>query len=188
MQFTASRELRDKLERLQALMREDLAAVIEAALTGKPEKLERLEARRYAETKSPRKNLEETDTSPSSRYVPAAVRRAVRKRDGDQCGFVDQHGRRCTERRGLEFHHQDPFGRGGAHDPDTISLRCRTHNAYLAERDYGKEVMDRYRRRDGRVSEPAPAFFFHTPVAPVLLKDASWTCDPLRIPAETSGA
>jgi hypothetical protein len=87
------------------------------------------------------------------------VRRAVRKRDGNQCGFVDQKGRRCTERRG-EFHHHDPFGRGGARDPDTISLRCRTHNAYLAEREYGKEVMNKYRRRDDRVSEPEPAYFF----------------------------
>jgi hypothetical protein len=155
VQFTASAELRDKLERLQALMPGDLAAVIEAAVT---EKLERLEARRYGQTKSPRKNLEETDTSPSSRYIPAAVRRAVRKRDGDRCGFVDSKGRRCTERRGLEFHHHDPFGRGGAHDPDTIRLRCRTHDVYLAEREYGKDVMDRYRPRNGRVSEPEPTY------------------------------
>jgi hypothetical protein len=33
VQITASAELRDKLERLQALMGEDLAAVIEAAVT-----------------------------------------------------------------------------------------------------------------------------------------------------------
>jgi hypothetical protein len=154
VQFTANREFRDKLERLQALMQEGLAAVIEAAVT---EKLERLEAKRYAQTRTPRKSLEQADISPRSRYIPAAVRRAVWKRDGGQCGFVDEKGRRCTERRGLEFHHHDPFGRGGAHDPDTIGLRCRTHNAYLAEQDYGKEVMDKYRRRADRVSEPAPA-------------------------------
>jgi hypothetical protein len=53
IQFTASGELRGKLERLQALMHADLASVIEAAVT---EKLERLEAKRYAETNSPRKN------------------------------------------------------------------------------------------------------------------------------------
>jgi hypothetical protein len=153
VQFTASSELRDKLEQLQALMETDLAAVIEAAVT---EKLDRLEARRYAKTKAPRKTLEETDTSPRSRYIPAAVRRAVHERDGDQCGFVDKNGRRCSECRGLEFHHHDPFGRGGAHDADTISLRCRTHNAYLAEQEYGKHVMDRYRRPVDRVSEPAP--------------------------------
>jgi len=156
IQFTASRELRDKVERLQALMQEDLAAVIEAAVT---EKLERLEAKRYGETKKPRKDLENTDTSPRSRYMPAAVRRAVRKRDGNQCGFVDKNGRRCTERRHLEFHHHDPFGRGGDHDPAKISLRCRAHNAYLAEREYGMEVMQRYRRNGDRVSEPTVAYF-----------------------------
>jgi hypothetical protein len=45
VQFTASNELREKLDRLQSVMQEDLAAVIEAAVT---EKLERLEAKRYA--------------------------------------------------------------------------------------------------------------------------------------------
>ena len=55
--FTASTELRDKLERLKALMRstgndDDLASVIEAAVT---EKVEKLESKRYGTTKSPRK-------------------------------------------------------------------------------------------------------------------------------------
>ena len=34
----------------------------------------------------------------------------------------------------------------------------QSHNAYLAEREYGKEVMDQFRRPGGRVSEPAPAY------------------------------
>ncbi len=73
IQFTASAELRNKLERLRSLMRSsvadgDLATVIEQAVT---EKLERLESKRYGKTKAPRKSLEETDTSPSSRYIPA---------------------------------------------------------------------------------------------------------------------
>ncbi len=155
VEFTASKELRDKLERLQALTQADLAAVIEAAVT---EKLERLEANRYAETKRPRKNVEDVDTTSKSRYIPAPIRRAVRKRDGDQCAFVDGRGRRCTARRGLEFHHHEPFARGGAHDPETLSLRCRTHNLYAAERDYGKKLIDRYRRSSDRVSEPAPLY------------------------------
>ena len=59
VQFTASAELRDKLDRLRALMRSsvpdgDLAAIIDAAVT---EKLERLEARRFGRTKAPRKGL-----------------------------------------------------------------------------------------------------------------------------------
>ncbi|HEY8231675.1 MAG TPA: hypothetical protein VIJ10_03330, partial [Vicinamibacteria bacterium] len=53
VQFTASAELKDKLERLQALLRSefpagDLGAVIEKAVT---EKLDRLEARRFAKTR-----------------------------------------------------------------------------------------------------------------------------------------
>jgi hypothetical protein len=65
----------------------DLAAIIEEAVT---EKLERLEARRFGATKAPRSRLSETDTSPRSRHIPAAVRRAVRERDGNRCGFVDE--------------------------------------------------------------------------------------------------
>jgi hypothetical protein len=160
VQFTASAELHDKLERLRALMRSsvpdgDLAAIIEEAVT---EKLERLESKRFAKTKAPRKSLEESDTSRSSRYIPAAVKRAVRDRDGNQCVFVNAHGRRCTERDGLEFHHNDPYGRGGDHSPENIQLMCRTHNGYLAERDYGKEVIERYRRSASRVSEPVAVY------------------------------
>jgi hypothetical protein len=158
--FTAGSELKEKLERLQALTKEDLAAAIEAAVT---EKLERLEAKRFGDAKKPRKSLAETNTSPRSRYVPAAVRRFVWRRDGNRCAFVDEHGRRCTERKGLEFHHQHPFGLGGDHDPARIHLMCRRHNLHLAERDYGKEMMERYRNQGGRVSETAPMYGFAGP-------------------------
>ncbi len=77
----------------------DLAAIIEEAVT---EKLERLEAKRYGKTKAPRKSLAETDTSASSRYIPAAVKRAVYERDLGQCAFVDETGRRCKETGRLE--------------------------------------------------------------------------------------
>jgi hypothetical protein len=159
--FTASAELCDKLERLKALMRSsipdgDLAAIIDEAVT---EKLEKLEAKRYGKTKSPRKSVEETNTSPSSRYIPAPVRRAVYARDGGQCRFVDESGRRCTERHRLEFHHdRRPYGRGGRHDPSNLKLMCRTHNLLLAECDYGREHINRYRSAPDRVSE-APAVY-----------------------------
>ncbi len=102
VQFTASAGLRDKLERLQAVMRAsvpdgDLAAVIEAAVT---EKIERIEARRFAQVKAPRKDLSETDTSPSSRHIPAAVRRAVhrdgRARRGEEAGAKARRGTRSV--------------------------------------------------------------------------------------------
>jgi 5-methylcytosine-specific restriction endonuclease McrA len=162
VQFTASAELRDKLERLRALMRSsipdgDLAAIIEEAVT---EKLERLESKRFGKTKAPRKSLKEAKTSLSSRYIPAPIRRAVYERDQGQCTFVGDNGRRCSERSRLEFHHLNPYGRGGGHKVENIKLLCRVHNGYFAERDYGKEVMERYRRSASRVNEPA-AFYTH---------------------------
>jgi hypothetical protein len=156
VQFTASAELRAKLERLQALMRSsapeiDLAAVIEAAVT---EKVERLEARRFGVTRVPRKTVAASDTSPSSRHIPAAVRRAVYERDGGQCTFADARGRRCPERHRLEFHHADtPYARGGDHSVSSLRLACRSHNLYWAELEYGKDVTDQHRRTRGQVSE-----------------------------------
>lgn len=156
VQFTASGELREKLERLTALMSEsDLASVVDAAVS---EKLERLEARRFGKTNKPRKNLGDADTSAGVRGISAPVRRFVWRRDGGQCTFVSKDGRRCPERHSLEYHHDDPYALGGDRSPRSIRLLCRAHNLYMAEMDYGKATMDRYRRSDDRVREPAPAF------------------------------
>lgn len=140
VQFTASASLREKLERLQALMRPslrdgDLAVIVEAAVT---EKLARLEAKRFAQTERPRQTLAESGTrTTAGRHIPAAVKRAVRERDGDRCRFVDAEGRRCTERDRLEFHHRHPYGYGGGREPANVAQLCRTHNAYVGEIDYG---------------------------------------------------
>ena len=175
VQFTASAELRDKLECLQALMRPsvpdgDLAKIIEEAVT---EKLERLESKRFGKTKAPRKGLAEANTTPSSRYIPAPIRRAVYERDGGRCTYVDKKGRRCTARRRLEFHHEDPFGRGGAHSLKSLRLVCKSHNLHLAERDFGKEKMARYRRSGSRVSEAVAAYTVANRVA-----RGSWQAPP----------
>jgi hypothetical protein len=155
VQFTASAAFRDKLERLRALMRTrvpdgDLAAILEEAVT---EKLQRLEARRFATTQTPKKALTQTDTSAKSRRIPAAVRRAVTQRDGHRCRYVDEQGRRCTERDRLEFHHRHPYGLGGDHDPRNIWLACRSHNQYFAVHDYGRRALDRYRQSDHPCSD-----------------------------------
>jgi hypothetical protein len=136
VQFTASDALRDKIERLERLMPgADLAAVIDRAVT---ETLQRLEARRFAATRTPRKSLTEASVAPGSRYIPAPTRRAVHDRDGGRCAYRDAAGRRCTATGALEFHHRHPFGLGGGHDPGNLALLCRAHNLYLAEQDYGR--------------------------------------------------
>jgi 5-methylcytosine-specific restriction endonuclease McrA len=149
VQFTASAELHDKLERLRTLMRSsvpdgDLTRIIEEAVT---EKLERLEARRFGRSATAKKAPGFRHTPPSgggsraSRHIPAAVRRAVYERDGGRCRFVDEQGRRCTAREGLEFHHRHPFGHGGEHSVANVSLQCRAHNRHLAEVDYGRKAI-----------------------------------------------
>jgi 5-methylcytosine-specific restriction endonuclease McrA len=173
VQFTASEVLKRKLDRLANEMRHqvpegDLAALIEIAVT---EKLAAIEKRRYARTSRPRilsegsakrepsprtrNSLAATGTRPTSRAIPAAVRRAVRERDGDQCTFVATDGRRCSQRGGLEFHHEDPFGKGGPHAVENVRLLCRAHNQHLADRDYGAAHMNRFRgsrAREARVA------------------------------------
>lgn len=149
VQFTASAELREKLQRLRALMRSsvpdgDLAAVIDVAVT---EKLERLESRRFGKSAAPQKTVAHTATAPSSRHIPAPIRRAVHERDGGRCTYEDPRGRRCTARHNLEFHHHGlPFGRGGTHSVENLRLMCREHNLLQAELDYGRDKMARFRR------------------------------------------
>ena len=105
MQFTASAEFRDKLDRLAALMPgTELASTMKVAVS---EKLERLEAKRLGKTKNPRKSLEQADTSPGVRGISAPVRRVVWERHCGRCTFVSGDGRRCPERHGLEFHHRN---------------------------------------------------------------------------------
>jgi 5-methylcytosine-specific restriction endonuclease McrA len=160
VRFTASAELREKLERLQALMRSsvpdgDLAQIIEIAVT---EKLQRVEAKRFGKTKAPRKDLADTDTTPSSRHIPAAVRRLVYQRAGGRCAYRDRYGRRCSQRHDLEFHHKHPFAHGGDHSPANLTLMCKAHNTFVAEQDYGEDVMARFRAATTRASVPVDAY------------------------------
>lgn len=83
-----------------------------------------------------------------SRHIPNDVRREVADRDGERCAFVAPDGRRCESRARLEFdHHPVPFGRGGEHTPENLRLLCRAHNAWTAERDYGRAVIHAQARR-----------------------------------------
>jgi 5-methylcytosine-specific restriction endonuclease McrA len=64
-----------------------------------------------------------------SRYIPAAVRRAVWRRDQGCCCFVDRHsGQRCRSRYRLEIDHVVPFALGGANELINLRLHCRAHH------------------------------------------------------------
>jgi hypothetical protein len=147
VQFTAGEELHDNLERLRGLLRSEIPDGDIAAIVGKAvrELRQRLEARRFGQTKSPRATSRTASPTHSSRYIPIDVRRAVYRRDQSRCRFTDAQGRRCPERHDLEYHHRHPFGRGGGPDLDNICLMCGPHNRYIAELDYGNDVISRRR-------------------------------------------
>jgi hypothetical protein len=52
------------------------------------------------------------------KYIPAPVRRAVWKRDGGRCTYVDCSGQRCCETSYVELHHEQPHARATARAPD----------------------------------------------------------------------
>ena len=131
IQLTVSRETHDKFRRAQALLRHavpsgDGAEVFDRALTIL---LERLEHQRFAETSRQRESAQPCVAR--SRHIPAAVRRAVWRRDAGRCGFIGTAGR-CSETAFLEFHHVKPYADGGAASVENIELRCRAHNQYEA--------------------------------------------------------
>jgi hypothetical protein len=157
VQFTIGQATREKLRRLQALLRREIpngdpGLIFDRAITLL---LAQVENRKLGVTAKPRSRAPirpgtdrfdlPTDgfdirtPPPPSRYVPRAVKRAVSKRDGGQCAFVSA-GRRCTQRTFLEFHHVEAYARQGPATVENISLRCRRHNQYEGELVFGPRL------------------------------------------------
>jgi 5-methylcytosine-specific restriction endonuclease McrA len=109
----------------------DVGAIVDRALTALLADLSRT---KHAATPHPRGA---SVTQPSSRHIPAAVRRAVWERDGGRCAFIGTTGR-CAATGLLEFHHVVPFAVGGKADIAGIELRCAPHNKYEAEQYFGR--------------------------------------------------
>lgn len=152
LQVTLDQEGRDRITELQELMSHripdgDPVRIVNHALELL---LEHERKRKAALTDKPRRRSKKRGRS---RSVPASIRREVFPRDEGQCTFVDEEGNRCKARHLLEFHHKDPYGLGGGHDANNIELRCRAHNQYQADLDYGAQFMAE-RRASGR--RPAP--------------------------------
>jgi hypothetical protein len=146
IQVTVSKATHDKLRQAQALLSHavpsgDVAEVLDRALDVL---ISQLEKRKFGATDRPR----HARASRDPRHISAHVRRAVRARDGDQCTYVDNHGKRCKERKFLEFDHDETVARGGEATISNIRLRCRAHNQYEAERTFGAEFM-RHKRTQG---------------------------------------
>ena len=138
VQFTIGKESHEKLQRLQALLRREIpngdpGAIFDRAIALL---LDRVETQKLGLTTKPRPIRPGTDRT-TSRHTPNASKRAAWRHDGGQCAFVAANGQRCTEVAYLEFHHIEAYALGGPSSPENISLRCRRHNQYEAERVFG---------------------------------------------------
>ena len=156
LQVTISQSAYEKLRHAQALLGHqippgEIAPVIERALEAL---IAQLEKRKFAATSRPRPRRPHSSAHP--RYVPASVKRAVWQRDGGQCTFVSEGGRRCSERSALEFDHVDPVARGGEATIGGLRMRCRAHNQYAAERTFGSEFMS-HKRQEAQRNRAAAA-------------------------------
>ena len=160
VQFTMSSEMHARLRRMQTLLRRDIrdgdpAVIFDRALklleadvvrkklgaAVRPRSKPSVPPRPSVRSKAPIRPGTDKGVPPAgaSRTVPREVKRAVFARDGEQCAFVAPGGRRCTERTFLEFHHVQPYARGGPATVANISLRCRRHNQYEADLVFGRQ-------------------------------------------------
>ena len=149
------RETHEKLRRAKELLGHQIPSgddgeVIDRALD---ELIRKLEKQKFAQTDKPR--ISNDRKASNGRYVPAEVKRTVAQRDGRQCTFVAESGKRCQARSRLEFDHILEVARGGRSTVENVRLRCRAHNQLTAERTFGAEFMERKRResRQDRMTE-----------------------------------
>ena len=139
LQFTLDREAHDLLEEARTLEghRNPTGEILVAFKNAFRCYVGELRKQKFAATEHPRHSR----PGSSVRHIPAAVKRAVRERDGGQCAFVSDTGHRCPSRRFLEFDHAEPVARGGEATVENVRLLCRAHNLYAAECTFGAEFM-----------------------------------------------
>jgi 5-methylcytosine-specific restriction endonuclease McrA len=147
LQVMVDQETYDQLRYAQSLLGHavpsgDVATVLKRSLEIAVEQLERQKFAKCARSRPRRSHA-------NGRYVPAEIRRMVWQRDGGQCTFVSEKGKRCEARDRLEFDHADPIARGGQTAADRMRLRCRAHNQYSAECTFGAGFM-REKRDEAR--------------------------------------
>ena len=155
VQFTMDEEMYEDLLAVQALLGHvlpsgDVAEVFRRVLQDQRKALEK---RKFAKCDRPRAQK----GAAKGRHIPTAVKRAVSERDGGQCTFVSDKGRRCESRTRLELDHIEPIARGGESTTDNLRLRCRVHNQFEAECTFSPEFMAGKREQAARAKANAEA-------------------------------
>lgn len=82
-----------------------------------------------------------------SRYISRRTRDKIYERDRGRCAYVAPDGTRCSCTRRLQVDHIRPFAQGGSSEDENLRLLCPAHNAFVADLAFGRERMERKRRR-----------------------------------------
>ncbi|HET9555209.1 MAG TPA: HNH endonuclease signature motif containing protein, partial [Anaeromyxobacteraceae bacterium] len=132
---------------LSAVLREAVKCAIEKHGTrrGAVEPA-RKRAKKMAKKKAPASPSSSAPPSLRREPISAEVRRQVWKRDEGRCTWVGPDGHSCGSRWRLQLDHIEAAALGGPSTVDNLRLACARHNRLHAERAFGREFMDRFRR------------------------------------------
>lgn len=151
VQVTFTREQYEKLKRIQELLSHSHidasnAALLDAAMDVFLEKKDPL--KKTVKPRSPQSDTSAEVKSYTTALKPS-IRNAILKKSDGRCEYRDPaSGRRCDSRHFLEVDHTRPRAHGGTNEPGNLRALCRTHNLLMAERIFGREQIEKFRRRN----------------------------------------
>ncbi len=157
IQFCAGSALKAKLERALNLTshrnpKRELATVIEKGLDLL---LADIEKKKLGKAQRPRRSK---GTKPGD--FSRKARREIYERDGEQCTYVSPSGERCQSKVFLELEHETARAHGGQGTTRNGRVYCRAHNAYEAEKLFGRKFIEsrialRQRTSDSDLASPS---------------------------------
>ena len=141
LEVTVSKELREKLEKLKALLSHKnpslkMSGVLEAIADIALKQLEKRTSPKseVALGKVTSPEIARASNNPKrSRYIPIKTKNIIFQRANHQCEFTSQNNKRCESKHFLEVDHKHPYSQGGGNEIQNLQLLCRQHNQRKAE-------------------------------------------------------
>jgi hypothetical protein len=155
VQFTRTAKADARFRYLQSLLghqvsRGDIAEVYARAVEGLIKHMERV---RFGACDKPRKAGDHQSSDP--RHISAETKRNVWIRDGGQCTYESESGRRCEATGDVQYDHIIEVAKGGTSDERNLRLRCHGHNQHSAEQTFGAGFMARKRKEAAKARAAA---------------------------------
>lgn len=95
-----------------------------------------------------------TSAAEATRVTKAGMRRAIFQSSDGGCSYRDPvTGHVCGSRFQIEIDHILPQALGGKDAADNLRTLCRKHNIMMAERSFGRDFMNKFRRSQERSTE-----------------------------------